>query len=104
MKIVHLCMAGPYTQGYSYQENILPKYHVKLGFDVTVLTSMQTMDAATSTIKEIHAKQPVIFEENGFKVVREPLKFIPSFVKCELFYLFRNRKTRYNFYSRNLFC
>ncbi|EOS14421.1 MULTISPECIES: glycosyltransferase family 4 protein [Parabacteroides] len=74
MKIVHLCMAGPYTQGYSYQENILPKYHVKLGFDVTVLTSMQTMDAATSTIKEIHAKQPVIFEENGFKVVRIPFK------------------------------
>ena len=29
---------------------------------------------ATSTIKEIHAKQPVIFEENGFKVVRIPFK------------------------------
>ena len=54
MKIVHLCMAGPYTQGYSYQDNILPKYHAKLGFDVTILTSMLTMDAMTSKLSLIH--------------------------------------------------
>lgn len=31
MKICHLCLNGPYNEGWNYQENILPKYHVKDG-------------------------------------------------------------------------
>lgn len=34
MKICHLCLNGPYNEGWNYQENILPKYHVKLGYEV----------------------------------------------------------------------
>ena len=34
MKICHLCLNGPYTEGFSYQENLLPKYHVRLGYEV----------------------------------------------------------------------
>lgn len=34
MKICHLCLNGPYNEGWNYQENILPKYHVKQGHEV----------------------------------------------------------------------
>lgn len=34
MRICHLCLNGPYNEGWNYQENILPKYHVKLGYEV----------------------------------------------------------------------
>lgn len=35
-KILHIALNGPYTEGFSYQDNLLPKYHARLGFDVTV--------------------------------------------------------------------
>lgn len=38
-KIVHICLTGPYTDGFTYQENLLTKYHVKLGYEVFFLTS-----------------------------------------------------------------
>lgn len=34
MKICHLCLNGPYNEGWNYQENVLPKYHVKQGYKV----------------------------------------------------------------------
>ena len=39
MKIVHICMTQ-YSDGWTYQENMLTKFHKKLGYDVTVITSM----------------------------------------------------------------
>lgn len=36
-KILHIALNGPYTEGFSYQDNLLPKYHARLGFDVAVL-------------------------------------------------------------------
>ena len=39
MKITHLCLCGPFTDNFSYQENLLTKYHRKLGFEVSVITS-----------------------------------------------------------------
>lgn len=38
MKILHIQFAGPYTSGMNYQENLLPKEHVRLGHAVTLLT------------------------------------------------------------------
>ena len=34
MRICHLCLHGPYNEGWNYQENILPKYHSLGGHDV----------------------------------------------------------------------
>lgn len=39
MKIIHICLACFYIEGMGYQENILPKEHHDLGYDVTVITS-----------------------------------------------------------------
>lgn len=44
MKIVHLCLSCFYIDNYSYQENILPKYHVKMGYDVSVIASSFSFD------------------------------------------------------------
>lgn len=39
MKITHICLNGPFTDGWNYQENMLTKYHKQLGLDVTVIAS-----------------------------------------------------------------
>lgn len=39
MKILHLCLCGPVTDGWTYQENMLSKYHVKLGHEVAMIAS-----------------------------------------------------------------
>lgn len=37
MKILHLCLTGVYTDNFSYQENMLVKYHRLLGYHVEVI-------------------------------------------------------------------
>lgn len=44
MKIVHLCLVGPYSDNYSYQENLLPKFHKKMGYEVEIITTLATFD------------------------------------------------------------
>lgn len=44
MKIVHLCLACFFPDNYSYQENVLPKFHKALGHEVEVIASLQSFD------------------------------------------------------------
>lgn len=44
MKITHLCLANFYSEGFAYQENLLPKYHKKMGFEVEVIASQQSFN------------------------------------------------------------
>ncbi len=44
MKILHVCLAAFFPDNYAYQENLLPKFHKKLGYVVEVLASLQTFD------------------------------------------------------------
>lgn len=39
MKIVHVCLAASYVEGFGYQENILSQFHAEMGNDVFVITS-----------------------------------------------------------------
>ena len=39
MKIVHICLAGGYTEGLHYQENIIIKYQALDGHDVSLITT-----------------------------------------------------------------
>ena len=39
MKITHICLTGAFTDGLTYQENLLPKYHNILGYKVSVIAS-----------------------------------------------------------------
>lgn len=44
MKIVHLCLGAFYPDNHSYQENMLPKFHKSLGYDVEVIASQESFD------------------------------------------------------------
>lgn len=44
MKILNICMNAPFTEGYSYQDNLLSEYQKKAGHEVTVVTSTKTRD------------------------------------------------------------
>ncbi|HZK54105.1 MAG TPA: glycosyltransferase [Desulfosporosinus sp.] len=44
MKITHLCLGCFFVDNYSYQENMLPKFHKILGYDVSVIASLQSFD------------------------------------------------------------
>ena len=45
MKILHCCLAAFYIDNFSYQENILPKFHKIQGNDVLILASTETYDS-----------------------------------------------------------
>jgi hypothetical protein len=44
MKVVHLCLGCFYIDNYSYQENMLPKYHKLAGHEVSVVASLVSFD------------------------------------------------------------
>lgn len=44
MKVLHLCLCSFFPDNYSYQENLLPKFHNKMGFETEVIASLQTFD------------------------------------------------------------
>lgn len=76
MRITHLCLGCFFPDGYSYQENMLPKYHKKLGHDVTVIASLQTFNDNGEISYMPEATEYI--NENGVLVIRldykKPLK------------------------------
>ena len=44
MRVLHLCLSCFYIDKYSYQENMLPKYHKLLGYDVAIIASLVSFD------------------------------------------------------------
>ena len=42
MKILHLCLANFYIDGYNYQENVLPRINKEDGHDVRIIASTET--------------------------------------------------------------
>lgn len=68
MKIVHLCISAFYIDNYSYQENILPKYHKKQGYDVSVIASLFTFN---KNGKGCYLEGPSeYYNSDGIKVIR----------------------------------
>ena len=61
MKVLHLCLCGPYSDKYEYQDNLLPLKHYEQGLDVKVLVSQET------------------WEENGKRGVREPQTYVNDY-------------------------
>lgn len=72
MKILHICLCGPVTDGWSYQDNLLPKFHRILGNEVTVIASRWVYDEKgrlTRTGKSVYMNQ------DNVKVVRLESKY-----------------------------
>lgn len=68
MKIVHLCLGAFYPDNYSYQENMLPKFHKQQGHEVEVIASLETFDEHGLPAYYPHAK--TYLNEYGIKVTR----------------------------------
>lgn len=51
MKIVHICLAARYVEGFGYQENIIPQIHKNMGNEVLILTSEYEIDQYYKTKK-----------------------------------------------------
>ena len=68
MRIVHLCLGAFFPDHYSYQENMLPKFHKQQGHAVEVIASLETFDENGKTAFYPSAK--TYFNEHGIKVTR----------------------------------
>ncbi len=68
MKVTHLCLLARYRDGYTYQENLLAKYHRVQGYEVDVITSLRSFDDQG---KPCSLKEPCVYDDrNGVHVVR----------------------------------
>lgn len=88
MKIVHLCLSCFFIDNYSYQENMLPKYHVKMGHDVTVIASSFSFNKeGKGCYLDVPSER---MDKNGFKVIRlaykSPIKLNSRLRRYENFY------------------
>ena len=71
MKIVHIMMTGPVTDGWTYQDNLLTKYHRRLGYEVTMITSQWVWGENGKLTK---FEKTDYINENDVKVIRLPIK------------------------------
>ena len=76
MKIVHVMLCGPITDGWSYQDNLLTKFHRKLGYEVTILTSQWIWGEKGEFVRFERTNYQ---NENDVKVIRLPIKGIDRF-------------------------
>lgn len=67
MKIVNICMGAPFTEGYSYQDSMLPDYQHRLGHDVTVITGLKTRNSKGEVIT-VPEEDTVL--KNGVRLIR----------------------------------
>ena len=88
MKIVHLCLSCFFIDNYSYQENMLPKYHVKMGHEVTVIASLVSFNKEGKPCLLPSPSERI--DEDGYKVIRlgykEPTKINRILRKYQFFY------------------
>lgn len=70
-KIVHIMLAGPVTDGWNYQDNLLTKYHRRLGADVTMITSEWIWGEDGKLTK---FPKTNYYNESNVKVIRLPIK------------------------------
>lgn len=78
MKILNIAMRSCITEGYTYQDNLLPEYQHKLGHEVIVLTSKSTRD---SNGQIVETSEGVKYLNNGVKLIRQSAG---NFI-CQLF-------------------
>lgn len=71
MKIIHVCLAGLFMDGWGYQDNMIAKYHVSFGYDVTVITNQWVYDEEGNYVK---TEKETETDRYGVKIVRIPIK------------------------------
>lgn len=67
MEILNIAMGANFTEGYSYQDNLLSEYQHKLGHSVTVLTGLTTWDDKGKKIQTCPCDKIM---DNGVRLIR----------------------------------
>lgn len=92
MKIVHMCLGCFFPDNYSYQENMLPKFHKELGYDVEVIASLVTFDKngkgtflpkGSTYQNEYDIKVTRLDNKNPLKIYRKMKRFIGTYQALE---------------------
>jgi len=84
INILHLCLQSPYNDYWGYQDNLLPKYHRKLGHNVTVITT-NLMHDDKGEIVTIGTDD--YFLNDGQRVIRlDYVKYKPSRISNVFYY------------------
>lgn len=72
MKVLHIILLGAYTDGFSYQENLLPKYHQKAGHEVEIIASSVVVNDSG---QHVDYDGPGRYtDQNGIAVTRLPFR------------------------------
>ncbi|MCK5136213.1 MAG: glycosyltransferase family 4 protein [Bacteroidales bacterium] len=83
MKILHVCLAAFYIDNYSYQENMLPKYHKLMGYDVAVIASLMSFDEDGNFYYQDTAREYIC--SDGYRVTRlnnrKPFTFLNKILR-----------------------
>lgn len=67
MKIVHICLNGPFTERWSYQENLISDYHRKFGHEVTVITQTSSYNSEGYIVETTEDDKVT---HNGVRLIR----------------------------------
>lgn len=73
MKVVHLCLGNFYVDNHTYQENLLPKAHNQLGYEVEIIAGTMGFDDKSTFINS--TKLGVYTNEYGIQVTRLPYRW-----------------------------
>jgi 1,2-diacylglycerol 3-alpha-glucosyltransferase len=83
MRILFIHLCAPYNTGWTYRENILPKYLAVRGADVTVLTTKTILDSSINKLKSSPLNdeydESILIKRLQFK-----LAILPFFIKSRL--------------------
>ena len=71
MIIVHVAPNAPFNENWGYQENILPKYHRKLGNDVVLITSCRKYE--NGTIVDTPEEDKIM--DDGVRLIRKAQEY-----------------------------
>lgn len=91
MKVLHICLTGPYNDGWNYQENALPLYQKKMGFDVTVVASCLIINKTTNNYFMV--KPSTYIDKNGITIIRLPYKFLNNLKLANKFKIYSDLYT-----------
>lgn len=92
--------ASPYNEGWGYQENLLPKYHKKMGNDVTVIIT----DKMHKDGKIVHTSETDKIMDDGVRLIRRKQKkylfeiLNSAFSKIEVYDILKEIKPDFIFY------
>lgn len=81
MKILHICLAERYIDGFGYQENVLTKIHKQMGYDVYIIASTYSL----INNKPGYVKPSKYVNEFGIPVKRLPyISILPQKLAAKL--------------------